>query len=85
MAIRAVIDALRAAVGQAWQIDSHLPIALDADSEPEPDVAVVPRDPQRYRRGHPSRPVLIIEVAESSYRIDHDYKASLYARVGVQE
>lgn len=84
-AIRAVLDALRAALGHAWQIDSQLPIALDDDSEPEPDVAVVPRDPERYRRGHPGRPVLIVEVAESSYRIDHNYKASLYARAGVAE
>ncbi|MEX2146881.1 MAG: Uma2 family endonuclease [Candidatus Rokuibacteriota bacterium] len=84
-AIRAVLDALRAALGHAWQIDSQLPIALDDDSEPEPDVAVVPRDPERYRRGHPGRPALIVEVAESSYRIDHNYKASLYARAGVAE
>ena len=84
-AIRAVLDALRAAVGHAWQIDSQLPIALDDDSEPEPDVAVVPRDPERYRGGHPGRPALIVEVAESSYRIDHGYKASLYARAGVPE
>jgi Uma2 family endonuclease len=84
-AIRAVLDALRGAVGEAWQIDSHLPIALDADSEPEPDITVVPRDPERYRRGHPSRPSLIVEVAESSYRIDHTYKASLYARARVAE
>jgi Uma2 family endonuclease len=84
-AIRAVLDALRTALGHAWQIDSQLPIALDADSEPEPDVAVVPRDPERYRHGHPGRPVLIIEVAESSYWIDHNYKASLYARAGVAE
>ena len=41
---RAVLDARRAALGQAWQIDSHRPIALDADSEPEPDVAVAVAD-----------------------------------------
>jgi len=39
--------ALRRAFGDAWQIDSQLPIALDADSEPEPDAAVVHRDPAR--------------------------------------
>lgn len=84
-AIRAVLDALRAALGNAWQIDSQLPIALDDDSEPEPDAAVVPHDAERYRRGHPGPPVLVVEVAESSYRVDHNYKASLYARAGVPE
>lgn len=81
--IRRVLAALRRALGDAWQIDSQLPIALDADSEPEPDVAVVPRDPGAYRDAHPSRAVLIVEVAETSYRIDREYKASLYARAGV--
>ena len=84
-AIRAVLDALRAALGHAWQIDSQLPIALDEDSEPEPDVAVVPSSPDSYRDAHPSRPALIVEVAEASYRIDHTYKASLYARAEVPE
>ncbi len=81
--IRRVLAALRRALGDAWQIDSQLPIALDADSEPEPDVSVVPRDPGAYLDAHPSRPVLIVEVAESSYRVDREHKASLYARAGI--
>jgi Uma2 family endonuclease len=83
--IRRVLAALRRALGDTWQIDSQLPIALDADSEPEPDVAVVQLDPAAYRDGHPSRAVLIVEIAESSYRIDRDYKTSLYARAGVPD
>ena len=83
--IRRAIDTLRRALGETWQIDSQLPVALDDDSEPEPDVAVVPRDAHSYRDAHPSRPVLIVEVAETSYRIDHTYKAGLYARAGVPE
>ena len=84
-AVRRVVAALRRALGDAWQIDSHLPIALDDDSEPEPDISVVPGGPESYRDAHPSRPLLIVEVADSSYRIDHTYKASLYARAGVPE
>ncbi len=83
--IRRVLAALRRALGDAWQIDSQLPVALDADSEPEPDVAVVPRDPGAYRDAHPSHPVLIVEIAESSYRVDHEHKASLYARAGIAD
>jgi Uma2 family endonuclease len=83
--IRRVLAALRRALGAAWQIDSQLPVALDADSEPEPDVAVVPRDPGAYLDAHPSRPVLIVEVADSSYRVDHEHKASLYARAGIAD
>jgi len=84
-AIRRVLAALRGVLGDAWQIDSQLPLALDEDSEPEPDVAVVPGDARTYRDAHPARAVLIVEVAEASYRIDHEYKASLYARAGIAD
>jgi Uma2 family endonuclease len=39
--ISLVADALRAAFGSGWYVMVQLPIALDDDSEPEPDVAVV--------------------------------------------
>ena len=83
--IRRVLAALHRALGDTWQIDSQLPIALDEASQLEPDVAVVPSDPSHYRDAHPARAVLIVEVADSSYRIDREYKASLYARAGIQE
>ncbi|PYN80323.1 MAG: hypothetical protein DMD96_14800 [Candidatus Rokuibacteriota bacterium] len=83
--IRRVLAALRRALGDDWQIDSQLPIALDDDSEPEPDVAVVPHDPGAYVDAHPSRAALIVEVAEASYRFDREHKTSLYARARVPE
>jgi Uma2 family endonuclease len=84
-AIRKVLAALRAALGDAWQLDSQLPLALDEASQPEPDVSVVPRDPHAYRDAHPSRAVLVVEIAETSYRTDRDDKFSLYARAGIAE
>ena len=83
--IRRVVAALRRAVGPDWQIDSQMPLALDDTSEPEPDVSVVAGDAGTYRDAHPSRPLLVVEVADSSYRIDHDFKTSLYARAAVPE
>src|SRR5437868_15177058 len=41
VAVRLAEDALRAAFGPGWEVRAQLPIALDEDSEPEPDVAVV--------------------------------------------
>jgi Uma2 family endonuclease len=84
-AIRRIVTALRRALGEEWQIDSQLPIALDDDSEPEPDVAVVPADPSAYRDAHPTRAVLVVEVADTPYRIDHEYKASLHARAAIPD
>jgi Uma2 family endonuclease len=84
-AIGLVEDALRAALGRNWLIRSQGPIALDTESEPEPDVAVVRGSRRDYGRSHPARPVLIAEVAESSLRLDREYKGSLYARAGLAD
>ena len=47
-----------------------MPVALDGESEPEPDICVVPRDPRDYRDAHPERPVLIVEVSLSRLAFD---------------
>lgn len=57
--IRPVEEALRSGFGQGWEIRVQFPVGLDDDSEPEPDVAVMPGGPRDYRDGHPSRPVLV--------------------------
>lgn len=57
--------------------------AASDGSEPEPDVAVVP--PGDYRRAHPSKAHLVVEVAGSSLTKDRGLKARLYAESGVEE
>lgn len=84
-AIRLAADALRAAFGAGWVIEAQLPVALDDDSEPEPDISVVPGGARDYRRGHPTHPVLIVEVAETSLALDRTFKAGLYARARVTD
>ena len=34
---------------------------------------------------HPSRPVLVVEVAESSLRLDREHKGNLYARARLED
>lgn len=77
--------ALRRVFGRGWLVRPQLPIALDRASEPEPDVCVVRGEPRDYLRSHPSRPVLIVEVAESGLNIARMVKAQLYARAGIRE
>ena len=55
-----------------------------ADSEPEPDVAVVRGSHADFRMKHPSTAELAVEVAVSSMEIDR-VKASIYAEAGVRE
>ena len=80
-----VRSALEKAFGRAYHVREEKPIALDDQSEPEPDVVVVPGAPRDYLDAHPSRPVLLVEVAETSLAIDRLRKGSLYARAGVAD
>src|SRR5215469_14042126 len=84
-ALGAAGDALRAVLPHGWLVRIQMPVALDDESEPEPDVAVVPGEWADYRTSHPSRPVLVVEVAESSLSFDREDKGSLYARAGVRD
>jgi Uma2 family endonuclease len=84
-ATRRATRALEAAFGPGWEVRPEGPIALDDESEPEPDVAVVPGRLDDYRHAHPSRPVLTLEVSLSSLAIDREAKASLYARAGLAD
>jgi Uma2 family endonuclease len=61
----------------------QLPMALGDDSEPEPDLAVVP--PGSYRDTHPTTAMVVIEVAESSLAEDRRDKGALYAQNGIPE
>ena len=84
-AVGLVEDALREAFGRGWTVRAQNPIALDDESEPEPDVADVPGHRRDYTRAHPAHPVLIVEVADSSLQLDRAQKASLYARARIAD
>jgi Uma2 family endonuclease len=84
-AINTAEYALRAALPPGWTVRIQLPISLDDESEPEPDLVVVPGRPSDYRHAHPARPVLAVEVAESSLAFDRHHKGSLYARAGLHD
>lgn len=77
--------ALEQAFGRAYHVREGKPIALDDRSEPEPDLAVVPGGPRDYVEAHPSRPVLVVEVANTSLALDRLRKGRLYARAGITD
>ena len=72
------------AFGPGWHPRLQMPLALDDESEPEPDVAVVTGAPRDYLDAHPATAALVVEVAESSLRLDR-VKSGLYARAGIQD
>ena len=71
-----------ALVGRA-RVRIRQPFVVADDSEPEPDLAVVP--PGQYADRHADNAYLVVEVAETSLAYDRDTKASLYAAAGVGE
>ncbi|PYN84713.1 MAG: hypothetical protein DMD87_26540 [Candidatus Rokuibacteriota bacterium] len=84
-AVTAADYALRAALPSGWIVRNQQPVSLDDESEPEPDLVVVPGRPGDYRDAHPERPALAIEVAHSSLYFDREHKGSLYARAGIED
>ena len=54
-------------------------------SVPEPDVAVLPGRNVDYLKRHPSRAILLVEVADSSLAQDRLTKSAIYARAAVPD
>jgi Uma2 family endonuclease len=63
------------------------PVKLNDRSEPEPDIAVVKVDTLDYADHHPtpSEVYLIIEVADSSLKLDCETKAKAYSQAGIRD
>ncbi|MBH8554599.1 Uma2 family endonuclease [Nostocaceae cyanobacterium CENA357] len=61
------------------------PVNLNEWSEPEPDIAVVKVDPLDYADHHPTptEVYLIIEVADSSLKLDCETKGKVYSKAGI--
>jgi Uma2 family endonuclease len=81
--VQRLVDWLRDNVPAGWHVRQEQPLTL-ADSEPEPDVAVVRGEPGDYRIAHPSTAALVIEVAIWSEALDRE-KANACAAAGVAE
>jgi Uma2 family endonuclease len=76
---------LERAFGPGWTVRQQAPITLDDESEPEPDLAVVRGEPIDFLEAHPTRPALVVEVAETSLQLDRELKGGLYGRAGLPE
>jgi len=78
--------AIERAFGRRYWVREEKPVALDDLSAPEPDLVVVRGQPRDYLgRGHPSHPLLTVEVAVTSLALDRIRKGALYARAGIED
>jgi len=80
-----VDDALRRVFRHGHTVRAQQPLALGADSDPEPDVAVVAGTRRDFAPSHPTSALLVVEVADSSLAYDRDTKDGLYAEAGIEE
>jgi Uma2 family endonuclease len=88
-AVLLAAKALERGFGEGWFVQTQSPIILDDRSEPEPDVCVVRGSPRDYAAAHPTRPALVIEVAQevaqSGLLLARGRKAAAYARAGITD
>ncbi|MBC7542005.1 MAG: Uma2 family endonuclease [Candidatus Sericytochromatia bacterium] len=83
--VRLLQRTLEAVFTAGFDVRPQLPLALDLLSAPEPDLAVVAGAPLDYLDAHPATAVLIVEVSDTSLRLDRQRKGQLYARAGIAE
>jgi Uma2 family endonuclease len=86
-AIRLCVRALQKVFpeSEGYLVDTQLPLALSERDQPLPDVAVVEGTIRDFAHAHPSRALLVVEVSETTLRLDRHTKASLYAWAGIPE
>ncbi|NEN88871.1 MAG: Uma2 family endonuclease [Okeania sp. SIO3H1] len=79
-------DYLKSQLTQQAHIRMQLPVTL-SNSEPEPDIAVVHIDPKAYGDRHPSPQEIffLIEISDTTLRIDRQEKTLIYAGANIPE
>jgi Uma2 family endonuclease len=86
-AIEELNDSLVRQVAGRYRVRPQLPLVLGKFSQPEPDLAIVPRKGRGGRgEGHPKAALLVVEVAgEDSLPKDRLTKGRIYAQAGIPE
>jgi Uma2 family endonuclease len=78
------IDRVLARLLAEWVVRTQQPITT-ADSEPEPDVVIVPGPDELYANTHPTPPniALVIEVSDTSLEQDRGIQKRIYAHAKI--
>ena len=84
-ALRRAQLALEAVIGGRAVLSIQLPLLTGVYSVPEPDLAVLPGRASDYDRTHPTKALLVVEIAESSIAQDRLTKAAIYAAAEIPE
>jgi Uma2 family endonuclease len=84
-ALEKVMEILRRAFGPGWRVRGQLPLVPGLDSDPLPDLAVLPGDSLSPVRAHPTTAALVVEISDTTLTFDTTDKAELYATGGIAD
>jgi Uma2 family endonuclease len=84
-ALSATYEFLRSICPEGHHIRNQQGFDIGTDSDPGPDLAIVPGTFRDYAATTPTVAILIVEVAHATLSIDTTTKAELYATAGVPE
>jgi Uma2 family endonuclease len=81
-AVNLLAERLIRGLGERAIVSIQAPVKLDLHSEPQPDLAVLRTQADRYADAHPGPKdvLLLIEVSDTTLEFDRTVKAGLYAR-----
>ena len=83
-ALEVLAEVVRSAFGTGWRIRTQLPLHVDQENNPMPDLAVVAGQPG-FHGVHPTTAALVVEVADATLATDMTEKAERYATGGIEE
>ena len=84
-ALNAAYEFLRSFCPAGHHVRNQQGFDIGTDSDPGPDLAVVPGVIRDYATATPTTAILVVEVAHTTLAIDTTTKAELYATAGVPE
>lgn len=84
IALELLGEAVRTVFGAGWRIRAQLPLVLGLETDPFPDLAILPGSP-RGATGHPTSASLVVEVSDMTLALDMTEKAVLYATAGIPD
>lgn len=76
---------LQSTIGEEFLVRPQLGLPVTDDTEVYPDIAVVRGKPLDYLLQKPTDALLVIEISDTSLRLDLGVKARIYADAGIQE
>jgi Putative restriction endonuclease len=76
-------EAVRAIFTTGWVVRVQMPMRVDEHNDPFPDLLVVAGGPQDFWTAHPVTASLIVEVSDTTLKVDTTEKAERYATAGV--